>query len=50
MPKIDVSFKKTTRDMHLYMNVMDQEEKSEFVKKAIEHYLEYLKSQNKVNS
>lgn len=48
MPKIDISFKKTTRDMNLYLEVMSQEEKSDFVKKSIEYYLEYLK--NKQNN
>lgn len=43
MPKINVSFKQTTRDMTLYTEVIAQEEKSEFVKKAIEHYIKYLK-------
>lgn len=43
MPKVDVSFKKTTRDMKLYLAVTSREEKSDFVKDAIEHYLEHLK-------
>jgi hypothetical protein len=42
MPKVDVSFKKTTRDMKLYLVVINQEEKSDFVKDAIEHYIKYL--------
>lgn len=40
--KVDVSFKKTTRDTKLYNAVMIQEEKSEFVKKAIELYIKHL--------
>jgi len=42
MPKIDVSFKKKARDMKLftYVNVLD--EKSDFVKDALEFYIRYL--------
>lgn len=43
MPKIDVSFKKTTRDMKLYLEANSKEEKSDFIKDAIEHYMNYLK-------
>lgn len=43
MPKVDVSFKKTSRDMKLYIAVASREEKSDFVKDAIEYYLEYLR-------
>ncbi|KEH91699.1 hypothetical protein Z962_p0076 (plasmid) [Clostridium botulinum C/D str. BKT12695] len=39
MPKVNVSFKQTTKDMKLYSIVIAQEEKSEFVKRAIEYYL-----------
>ncbi len=45
--KIDVSFKKTTRDMRLYARVISEEEKSEFIKKAIEFYINYLESNKK---
>ena len=45
MPKINVSFKQTTKDMTLYTAVIAQEEKSEFVKRAIEHYLKYLEKE-----
>ena len=39
LPRIDVSFKKTSRDMQLYTKVMGEEEKSEYIKKAIEFYI-----------
>jgi predicted DNA-binding protein len=42
MPKIDISFKKTSRDMRLYLEVSTKEEKSDFVKDAIEHYIKHL--------
>lgn len=41
MPKIDVSFKQTSRDMKLYTNVMALEEKSEYMKNALEFYEKY---------
>lgn len=47
MPKVDVSFKKTTRDMKLYLAVINKEEKSDFVKDALEHYLKYLEVSEK---
>jgi hypothetical protein len=47
MPKVDVSFKKTSRDMKLYLAVVNMEEKSDFVKDAIEHYLKYLEMEEK---
>ena len=40
MPTLPVSFKKTSRDMKLYLAVMSKEERSDFVKKAIEFYSE----------
>lgn len=48
MPKIEVSFKKTSRDQRLYSEVDSKEksEKSEFVKKALEHYINYLKEKS----
>ena len=46
LPKINVSFKQTTKDMTLYTAVIAQEEKSEFVKRAIEHYLKYLEKES----
>lgn len=47
MPKVDVSFKKTSRDMKLYLAVNSQEEKSDFVKDAIEFYIKYLEKKEK---
>ncbi|WML35647.1 hypothetical protein [Clostridium sp. OS1-26] len=47
MPKVDVSFKKTTRDMKLYSAVTTKEEKSDFVKDAIEFYLKYLENKDR---
>lgn len=49
MPKIDVSFKKTSRDMKLYLEVSSKEEKSDFVKDAIEHYINYLEKRGDKN-
>lgn len=49
MLKVDVSFKKTTRDMKLYKIVTDKEEKSDFVKDAIEYFVTHQSSQ-KVDS
>lgn len=44
MCKIEVSFKKTSRDQRLYkvVNSKEKSEKSEFVKKAIEYYIGFL--------
>lgn len=36
-----MSFKKTTRDMKLYTEVKSHEEKSEYVKDAIEFFMKY---------
>jgi hypothetical protein len=47
---VDVSFKKTTRDMKLYTTVIAKEEKSDFVKDAIEFYIEYLEEKQKNKS
>ena len=37
--RVTVSFKKTTRDLKLYTYVKGLEEKSDFIKDAIEFYL-----------
>ena len=37
--KITVSFKNTTKDIKLYLKVKEQEEKSDFIKKALEYYI-----------
>ncbi|WP_460284980.1 hypothetical protein [Clostridium botulinum] len=42
MLRIGVSFKQTTRDLKLYTYVKSLEEKSDFIKDAIEHYVMYL--------
>jgi hypothetical protein len=47
MPKIDVSFKKTSRDMKLYTEVIAKEEKSDFIKDALEFYIEHLQKSEK---
>lgn len=45
MPILGVSFKQTTRDMKLYTTVDSLEEKSDFVKDAIEFYLKHLEKE-----
>lgn len=47
--KIEVSFKQTTRDMKLYTEVISKEEKSGFIKDALEHYIKYLNLKEKDN-
>jgi hypothetical protein len=47
MPKLDISFKKTSRDMRLFVEVSSKEEKSDFVKDAIEYYVNYLEEKRK---
>ncbi|WP_443662430.1 hypothetical protein [Clostridium sp.] len=42
MPKLDISFKQTSKDMKLYAKVIAEEEKSVFVKMAIEFYIKHL--------
>lgn len=45
---IPVSFKNTTRDMKLLIYLNNQEEKSQFIKNAIEFYINHLeKTKNK---
>ena len=46
MPTLPVSFKKTSRDMKLYLAVMSKEERSDFVKKALEFYINYLEKED----
>ena len=46
MPKLDISFKQTSKDMKLYSKVMSEEERSVFVKKAIEFYINYLEKES----
>lgn len=47
MPKLEVSFKQTSKDMKLFATVTSEEEKSVFVKKALEFYIEYLENNKK---
>lgn len=49
MPKVNLSFKQTTRDMRLYTAIIAKEEKSDFIKDAIEFYLKYLEKKDKEN-
>lgn len=48
--KVEVSFKQTTRDMKLYTEVISKEEKSGFIKDALEHYIKYLQLKGKDDS
>lgn len=47
--KVEVSFKQTSRDMKLYTEVISKEEKSGFIKDALEHYIKYLHLKEKDN-
>jgi hypothetical protein len=40
--KITVSFKNTTKDMRLYVIANSHEEKSDFVKRALDYYIKHL--------
>jgi hypothetical protein len=40
--KITVSFKNTTKDIKLYVIANSHEEKSDFVKRALDHYIKHL--------
>lgn len=44
MLRITVSFKQTSRDVKLYTKVNNLEEKSDFVKDALEYYIKYLEA------
>ena len=41
--KIIVSFKENERDMQLFIEIMSQNAKSEFIKSCIEYYLNHSK-------
>lgn len=41
MPRIPVSFKNTTNDMKLYLQIIDIEDRSAYIKKALRFYLKY---------
>lgn len=45
MSTVTVSFKQTSRDMKLYTTVNSLEEKSVFIKDAIEFYLKHLEKE-----
>lgn len=47
MKKITTSFKETTKDIRLFTIVMAQEEKSDFVKKALDFYIKHLELEDK---
>ena len=42
MLRITLSFKQTTKDIRIYNLINSQEEKSEFVKNAVEFYSKHL--------
>ena len=46
MPRMGVSFRETVRDLTIFNEIQSKEklEKSEFVKDALEFYINYLKS------
>lgn len=46
MRKITISFKNTTKDVKLFIYVNKQEEKSQFIKDAIEFYIEHLEKES----
>ena len=48
MPKLDISFKSKSKDMRLYTTVLAEEEKSDFVKKALEFYINYLEKNKSI--
>ena len=45
--KINVSFKQTTKDMKLFTRVKQEEELSDFIKKALEFYIKHIDEQKK---
>jgi hypothetical protein len=47
VPKVNVSFKQTTKDMKIYTIVTSKEEQSEFVKEALGFYIKYLEGKEK---
>lgn len=44
MSRITVSFKRTSRDMKLFLYVKSLDEYSDFVKDAVEFYIKHLES------
>jgi len=49
MATVTVSFKQTTKDMKLYTAVNSLEEKSVFIKDAIEFYIKHLEEKERKN-
>ena len=45
--KVIVSFKENERDMQLFIEIMSQNAKSEFIKTCIEYYLKNSKKEGK---
>ncbi|WP_164968022.1 hypothetical protein [Clostridium tetani] len=48
MKRITVSFKNTTKDIKLYTYIKSQEEQSVFIKKAVEHYINFIEGKKNV--
>lgn len=46
MKKVTFSFKSTTKDMELYMRLMQEEEKSEVIKTALKMYYKSMEVKN----
>lgn len=49
MNKITISFKNTTKDMKLLAYIKKQEEKSQFIKDAIEFYMQQFENESNDN-
>ena len=45
--KINLSFKNTDRDIRLYLRLQEERDKSNFIKTAIEFYLDHLEKGKK---
>lgn len=45
--KLQVSFKNTTKETKIYTYVIAQEEKSQFVKDALDFYIKHLEKEGK---
>lgn len=46
--RLPVSFKENDRDMRLYSYIMNEDDKSCFIKKAIEFYINHINSKSEV--
>lgn len=49
MKKITISFKNTTKDIKLLNCIKEQEEKSQFIKDAIEYYIKKFENEGNNN-